>query len=124
MGRAVVALAGATLGALAGLGLGFGSALAVRVFGSSESSLADLGVAAFSLVVVAPLLAVAGALIALRLRTGHAVPRPLWMTTGIATTLAVGGALLGSGVFRWSLAVVGVAVGIAFAAVFDREAER
>jgi hypothetical protein len=123
-GAVLAGLAGAVAGAAAGLALGAAGVWIVRTVGSDSSSWTDLGVAAVAVVVAAPLLSVVGALVALRLRTGRAVARPIPMTAAVVVALAVGGALIGSGVGRFSLAVVGAAVGLAVASALDRERAR
>lgn len=119
--RAVlIGLGGAVIGGAIGVALGAGGVWAVRTFSSDSSSWADLGVAAVALVIVAPLLTVVGALIALRIGTGRAIARPPAMTALMAAVVGAAGAFLGSGVTRFSLAVIGVGLGIAAAGGFDR----
>lgn len=119
LGAVVVAAVGAVLGAAAGVGIGIGGALLSRALNSDGPSWQDLGIAAFGLVLLAPVLAVVGTLLALRLRTGRAIPRPLLLATTLGVVGAAAGALIGDGVFRWTLGGLGVAVGLVVAAGLD-----
>jgi hypothetical protein len=120
MRAVLIGIGGAVAGASIGIGLAIVGVWAVRTFGSDPSSWADLGVAAVALVVATPVLTVIGTLIALRVGTGRAIARPIAMTAAMATVVGAVGALIGSGVTRFSLALVGAALGLAAASAFDR----
>ena len=120
MRRVLIGLVGAAAGAVAGVALGAGGVLLVRAVGSDSSSWADLGIAAVALVVVAPLLAVVGTVVALRMATGRAIARPAAMTVAVAGVFSIAGALFGTGAIRFTLAVLGSAFGLIVAGALDR----